>query len=646
MSYNNISTLSTSSDILDFLRHNDLEDAVQEFQRNQVDGEDFFDLDLTDIYFMIPRLKLRKKFIKAWSRTFDVHGKRIFLQKGSTTIEDGTPLQPSATSISNTPIREHLQPVATSSFPITPIPEQISQPDAPIQSISTTQIPEHLSQPLADSISNTSVSKHLSHSMMASINTTVDSTQPSFCMTGHSTEPLATFISASSVPSTHPSLLVAPCSSTGSVNELTYSTTQMNSSLQPQSSTSPLNAPLKRKLCSDDSIIHEVTPSKYWLDAFVIPSTWSPDVEGGLEKQYLNPAQKNAMIRQICSSIMAVTNTTKRSERNQIAILLLEKYPFLKGSSETDYEVWAKKMEERIFNVRRKAARNERKKLKEEGIVVPKAKPGRKKMAAEAAIMLTEEALEALEELRVELVKVVQNKPVDVCRQKDLMDATFPLRRRAVLKEDMEVWEVVRNYPCLQDPAGIELRAELGRIIRPCVDRVMQTNWETARPKILQALKKIDDEEIQNNLAILEDSEASDNLELENRCIFACLSFALGEKSNAKTIVGELFWHIIPTYSDFYVSSIISSSTTPRLLSTGTTNELESLHLIGDGTVIVSFNPQNILEAVIALISSFYTFNYVYPKGRAANIYSFLEHVMIGKREPLPTGVETFLGSM
>ena len=37
------------------------------FTANEVDGEDFFALNMTDIYQMIPRFKLRKRFISLWS---------------------------------------------------------------------------------------------------------------------------------------------------------------------------------------------------------------------------------------------------------------------------------------------------------------------------------------------------------------------------------------------------------------------------------------------------------------------------------------------------------------------------------------------------------------------------------------------------
>lgn len=49
------------------------------FTANQVDGEDFFALDMTDIYQMIPRFKLRKKFLTLWSEVTSQTQVRIML---------------------------------------------------------------------------------------------------------------------------------------------------------------------------------------------------------------------------------------------------------------------------------------------------------------------------------------------------------------------------------------------------------------------------------------------------------------------------------------------------------------------------------------------------------------------------------------
>ena len=59
---------------------------------------------------------------------------------------------------------------------------------------------------------------------------------------------------------------------------------------------------------------------------------WEPDVEQGLEKGDLSPEQKNSLVRQLCTTIMAQTEVLRFSEREHIAMLLVNQYPFLKGS--------------------------------------------------------------------------------------------------------------------------------------------------------------------------------------------------------------------------------------------------------------------------------------------------------------------------
>ena len=42
--------------------------------------------------------------------------------------------------------------------------------------------------------------------------------------------------------------------------------------------------------------------------------------------------QKNALNRQLCTSIQAFTDKVTKAERDHIAVLLIKKYPCLKGS--------------------------------------------------------------------------------------------------------------------------------------------------------------------------------------------------------------------------------------------------------------------------------------------------------------------------
>ncbi|XP_046863504.1 uncharacterized protein LOC124457270 [Xenia sp. Carnegie-2017] len=62
-----INKQSSVADIILFLKNNKLDEIVEDFKANQVDGEDFFNLEPHDIYQMIPRIKLHKKFTCIWN---------------------------------------------------------------------------------------------------------------------------------------------------------------------------------------------------------------------------------------------------------------------------------------------------------------------------------------------------------------------------------------------------------------------------------------------------------------------------------------------------------------------------------------------------------------------------------------------------
>lgn len=55
-------------------------------------------------------------------------------------------------------------------------------------------------------------------------------------------------------------------------------------------------------------------------------------MEDAIRKEDLSPHQKSSMTRQLCQAIVAHTATVNESERTHVALLLIENYPFLKGS--------------------------------------------------------------------------------------------------------------------------------------------------------------------------------------------------------------------------------------------------------------------------------------------------------------------------
>jgi hypothetical protein len=116
---------------------------------------------------------------------------------------------------------------------------------------------------------------------------------------------------------------------------------------------------------------------------------------------------------------------------------------------------------------------------------------------------------------------------------------------------------------------------------------------------------------------------------------------------DAKTFLFDIFFK---GEDGAAISKLINDSKSPKLVSTGTFEDVQSLSLIAEGMVICKFRQLTILNAVIVLISSYYTFNAVYPKGitgHSRNIFLFLEYILLGEcTAPLPIGVEHFISCL
>jgi hypothetical protein len=124
-------------------------------------------------------------------------------------------------------------------------------------------------------------------------------------------------------------------------------------------------------------------------------------------------------------------------------------------------QIWANKIEERVLNLRRRASRNNKRKCLEEGVVIPKGKPGRKRSKKQATVSFpsipereTEETIKAQKKL---LVEMFNNGSQDLTKVKVLMDNTFPQRRREVLISNVRVWKLLNEYPFFKNGKGVEV---------------------------------------------------------------------------------------------------------------------------------------------------------------------------------------------
>lgn len=55
-------------------------------------------------------------------------------------------------------------------------------------------------------------------------------------------------------------------------------------------------------------------------------------MEKGLSKGNLDPPERNSLVRQLCTIMLSKTENPNSLERDHVALLLIQKYPFLKGS--------------------------------------------------------------------------------------------------------------------------------------------------------------------------------------------------------------------------------------------------------------------------------------------------------------------------
>lgn len=117
----------------------------------------------------------------------------------------------------------------------------------------------------------------------------------------------------------------------------------------------------------------------YWLEKFEIPSKWEPAVQAALEKGDLSVEHKNALNRQLCTSVRAFTDSVTKSEREHMSIQLIKKYPCLKSSVGAGHSFWAKKMKDRFENLNKKKNKEMKKFYQQEGVEVPKGQARSKK---------------------------------------------------------------------------------------------------------------------------------------------------------------------------------------------------------------------------------------------------------------------------
>lgn len=66
----------------------------------------------------------------------------------------------------------------------------------------------------------------------------------------------------------------------------------------------------------------------------------------------------------------------------------------------------------------------------------------------------------------------------------------------------------------------------------------------------------------------------------------------------------------------------------PQIVAVGELYEMDQLYIVCEGSIFCAIPQERIIDAIIALLSSFYTFNIIYKEGKA--ILAFLEQALLG----------------
>lgn len=90
-----------------------------------------------------------------------------------------------------------------------------------------------------------------------------------------------------------------------------------------------------------------------------------------------------------------------------------------------------------------------------------KGKPGRKKQQSASSTVPAipdGETMDTLEEKKKHLQECCKEGAPDLKAIRQLMNSTFPLRRREVLMTNVRVWKLLKDYPPLENSTGSEVQ--------------------------------------------------------------------------------------------------------------------------------------------------------------------------------------------
>ena len=108
--------------------------------------------------------------------------------------------------------------------------------------------------------------------------------------------------------------------------------------------------------------------------------------------------------------------------------------------------------------------------MQEDGVVLPKGKPGRTKERKVDALpdIPDGETPETIELQRKKLLAIHNNVVYDLKQVAILMENTFAQRHQDVLVNNTRVWKLLQDYPVLKEKKGIQVFIEINNKNKLC----------------------------------------------------------------------------------------------------------------------------------------------------------------------------------
>ncbi|XP_065902672.1 uncharacterized protein [Dysidea avara] len=264
--------------------------------------------------------------------------------------------------------------------------------------------------------------------------------------------------------------------------------------------------------CSTQSVA-SCTSGSLSASSFEIPSHWRPETDACIKRKELTRESRNDIVRTLVTlTISKVGSKPSRSNCEQVARLLILKYPYMKDDIGDGYTSWVDKMIERIRNLikldRKRGASIDQS---------PAPKRSNNKDKLQRRYPLTQNSpivdLETFEEHNKAMVEEMKNRTPRDRVLLPLMKTTFQNRWVYVRKDATSVKSIITEYPCLKFPAILE--QELAMITgRANVKDSFLREWARYVPAIIALGKKSSKKNVKEVLKTAREEDGDDILAL------------------------------------------------------------------------------------------------------------------------------------